>query len=80
MSCFLFCWGDEEPLDFGVPSDRALRKPWRRMTGATAWSILNSAPDYGAGDGVDSEQALVDSAAAARPRVAFQGAEDDSLH
>ena len=30
------------------------------MTGATAWSILNSAPDYGAGDGVDLEQALVD--------------------
>ena len=56
MSCFLFCGGDEEPLDFGVPSDRALRKPWRRMTGATAWSILNSAPDYGAGDGVDGSR------------------------
>jgi hypothetical protein len=50
------------------------------MTGATAWSIVNSAPDQGAGDGVDSEQALMDSAATARPRVAFQEAGNDSPH
>jgi hypothetical protein len=35
------------------------------MTRAMAWSILNSAPDDGAGDDVDSEQALMDLAAAA---------------